>query len=101
MSQTGPTDTEPSPAAVQLGFNLPTFYMNAFTNNATLTDMTTLALWGPRPQALLTMPLPVAKSYANQILRLIGEVENQTKQRVLSLEEMQPGQERSSADGGS
>lgn len=89
MSESQQADVGPSLPAVQGIFNVPTFYMNGFNNTASFTDVTTMALWNNKPQALISIPLSLAKSYALNILELIEFVERQSGQKILTMQEME------------
>ena len=95
MSQAGQTDIDPAPASVQIGFNVPAFYMNGYNNTASVIDVTTLATWNNKPQAFLTMPLTVAKTYALNLLELVEAIESQTSRKVFTIQELTRPQEQS------
>lgn len=99
MSQTGQTNLNPSQATVQVGFHMPAFYANGFSNTASLTDVTTVCLWNNRPQASLTMPLSLAKSYALNLLELVKLVEDGTGQKIAAMHDLERANEQSSSGG--
>lgn len=98
MSESQQADAGTPLTAVQGIFNVPAFYMNGFNNTASFTDVTTMALWNNKPQALVSIPLSLAKSYASNIMELIELIERQTGQKILTMQEMEAASRQVSAE---
>jgi hypothetical protein len=86
----GNTSTQQLQNIVRTAFEQgPTYYANGFVNGLGMADAYIVLQTNEQSVAVVNMSLSMAKTMANNLLVMIQNFENQTGQKVMTLDELQ------------
>jgi hypothetical protein len=71
-----------------LALSLPHLYCNSFQNTGSLTEVTCLLQFGPRPIAVVSIPYSVAKSLSAALMQIVKTHEENIGEEISSVEEL-------------
>lgn len=91
-ARVGNTTAEQLQNIVKTAFEeAPTYYANGFINGLGMADAYIVLQTNDQSVAVVNMSLSMAKTIANNLLVMVQSFEQQTGQKVLTLDELQKG----------
>ena len=69
--------------------NVRKIYVNSFAGGVSTADVFVILFSSNAPQAVLQMSYTVAKTMGQELTRIVGELEKQTGQTILTIPELQ------------